>query len=273
MAEVATGVLHNVGNVLNSVNVSAALLNERVRQFRVESVGKAAALLHQHHDDLGTFLSQDPKGRNFPEYLGKLGRFLEREKQDMRDEIEALAKNIEHIKTIVAMQQSYAKIGGVLEELDPKDVLEDAVQINGSALERDHVEVVRDYEPVPRLLVDRHKILQILVNLISNARHALDQKESDKRIKLKICADGPDRVRLSVTDNGIGIPAENLNRIFSQGFTTRKDGHGFGLHSGANAARELGGSLSVRSDGPGRGACFTLELKVAHGAKHEADAK
>jgi signal transduction histidine kinase len=60
----------------------------------------------------------------------------------------------------------------------------------------------------------------------------------------------------------VGIPAENLTRIFNHGFTTRKDRHGFGLHSGALAAAQLGGSLTVRSDGLGRGAAFILELPL-----------
>jgi signal transduction histidine kinase len=86
-----------------------------------------------------------------------------------------------------------------------------------------------------------------------------------KQVTLRV-ASGEGRVRVSVIDNGVGIPAENLTRIFNQGFTTRKDGHGFGLHSGALAARELGGSLHVHSDGAGQGASFTLELPLAGAA-------
>lgn len=82
-------------------------------------------------------------------------------------------------------------------------------------------------------------------------------------------ANGDDKVRISVRDNGVGIPGANLNKIFNHGFTTRKkNGHGFGLHSGALAAREMGGQLTARSDGPGAGATFTLELplKVQQGS-------
>ena len=69
-------------------------------------------------------------------------------------------------------------------------------------------------------------------------------------------------MKISYIDNGIGIPADNLTRIFGHGFTTRKEGHGFGLHSGALAAKELGGALTVESDGPGKGATFTLEFPI-----------
>lgn len=260
MAEVATGVLHNVGNVLNSVNVSTALLNERLRACRVESVGKTAALLREHERDLARFLKEDPKGKAVPNYLKDLAEILMQDKREMQSEIDSLVKNIEHIKVIVGMQQSYAKIGGVLEPMDPKDLAEDAIQINSAGFDRHQIQLIRDFHPVRKVLVDRHKVLQILVNLLNNAKHALGDKPSDKKIVFGLSMPDPGKVRLSVADNGVGIPSENLSRIFSQGFTTRKDGHGFGLHSGANAAKELGGSLCAHSEGVGHGATFVLEL-------------
>jgi signal transduction histidine kinase len=267
MAEVATSVLHNVGNVLNSVNVSAALLNQRLRHSRVEFVAKAAALLRQPPAQLARYLAEDAKGKTLPDYLERLGGVLTQERTYLQTELQSLVKNIEHIKIIVAMQQSNAKTNGVIEQLDPKELVEHALQTQGATYARHNIEVTRDYQPVPRVLVDRHKALQILINLISNAKYALNEKPTDKRVRLSLLTDGPERVLISVSDNGSGIARENLDRIFSQGFTTRKDGHGFGLHSGANAAKELGGSLSVHSDGVGRGATFILELPAAGAAR------
>jgi signal transduction histidine kinase len=260
MAEVATGVLHNVGNVLNSVNVSASLLDERLRQNRAENTAKAVALLRQPPDQLARFLSEDPRGRNLPAYFEQLFTTLQDDRDFMRAEVSSLVKNVEHIKVIVAMQQGYARFAGVLEPCDPQELIEDAVRINAASLDRHQIELVRDFQSAPRILADRHKILQVLVNLINNAKHALDDKPSDRRIVLKLGPAGPEQVQISVTDNGVGIAPENLSRIFSQGFTTKKTGHGFGLHSGANAAKELGGSLSVHSDGLGKGATFILVL-------------
>ena len=272
MADVATGVLHNVGNVLNSVNVSTGLLDERLRRCSVESVARTAALLRQNQDQLGRFLTEDSRGRMLPAYLEKLGKILIQDKHTMQEELDSLGKNVDHIKTIVAMQQSFAKAAGVLEELEPGDLVEDALQINSISLSQHDIEVVRDYQPVPCVLVDRHKVLQILINLISNAKHALKERSSDRRLVLQIAPTAGDRIRISVSDNGVGIAPENLSRVFSQGFTTRQDGHGFGLHSGANAVRELGGSLSASSEGIGKGATFTLELPVAgaHSAEPHA---
>ncbi|HZP13711.1 MAG TPA: PAS domain S-box protein, partial [Nevskiaceae bacterium] len=260
MAEVATNVLHNVGNVLNSVNVSANLAIENVKKSRLGAFAKAAALLQQHQEDIGEFMSSDPRGRQLPGYLAQLSAHLTAEQEAMARELQLLLGNIDHIKDIVSMQQSYAKMSGVREIVKVADLVEDSLRMNDAALRRHGVALVREYADVPPINIEKHKVLQILVNLIRNAKYACDESgRSDGRITLAICRDG-DRVRISVSDNGVGIPAENLTRIFNHGFTTRKDGHGFGLHSGALAAKEMGGALWASSDGPGKGASFTLEL-------------
>jgi len=142
--------------------------------------------------------------------------------------------------------------------------MEEALQFNTRAFERHGIKLVRQYSPVPPVLVDRHKVLQILINLLRNAKQALlDVDRPDKQITLSIAASGNGHARISVADNGSGIAPESLTKIFSHGFTTKKDGHGFGLHSGALAAKEMKGSLTVHSDGPGTGATFTLELPLA----------
>jgi len=262
MAEVATSVLHNVGNVLNSVNISIAMLNERLRHLRVENVSKAAALLKKPAEQLAQFLIHDPKGRSLPEYLEKLGEALAQDKQALQAEVKTLIKSVEHIKVIVSMQQSLAKKGGVLEQVDITELVEDAIQVISPAYERHRIELIKDYMSVPPVLVDRHQVMQILINLLTNAKQALIERPTGKKVVVQVAMPKPDRVSVSVTDNGIGIPPENLGRIFTQGFTTRAGGHGFGLHSGANAAKQLGGSLTAYSKGPGHGATFVLELPI-----------
>jgi PAS domain S-box-containing protein len=263
MAEVATSVLHNVGNVLTSINISSSLLMDRVRNSRVASLGKAAALIRDHADDLPAFFARDPKGKQLPAYLTALAELLLKDHGEMLEELELLSRNIEHINDIVAMQQNYGKVAGVVEELPLAGLVEDALRMNLGSMERHGVQVVREYDKVPAVQVDKRKVLQILVNLIRNAKQACDERgQAGKRIILRVGLNGDNRVRISVIDNGIGIPPENLAHIFARGFTTRKDGHGFGLHSGALAAKELGGALLVQSDGPGQGAVFTLELPL-----------
>jgi C4-dicarboxylate-specific signal transduction histidine kinase len=262
MAEVATGVLHNVGNVLNSVNVSSTLLADRLRKSRAPNVARAANLLKERNGDLARWLTEDERGQMLPSYLAELGKHLATEHSEMTAELELLVKNVEHIKEIVAMQQNYAKVSGFTETLPLEKLMDDAIQMNAAALERHRVRVIRIYENVPNVRVDKHKVLQILVNLLRNAKYAMDATV-ERRLDLRIHMAGEGIVRMTMRDTGCGIPRENLTRIFSHGFTTKKDGHGFGLHSGAIAAKEMGGILTAESEGLGRGATFTLDLPIA----------
>jgi PAS domain S-box-containing protein len=260
MAEVATNVLHNVGNILNSVNISASLVIERVKQSKAPGVSKLAALLREKGASVGEFIAQDERGKRIPEYLFSLGEQLTNDQKMTLEELASLRDNMEHIKDTVAMQQSYAKLCGVTETVEVVDLVEDSLRLNAGAFVRHGVTLHREFAEVPAITVDKHKVLQILVNLVRNAKYACDESgRADKLITLRI-EKAPAGVRICVIDNGVGIPAENMPRLFTHGFTTRVDGHGFGLHSGALAAQELGGSLLVKSDGLGHGATFILEL-------------
>src|ERR1700722_13061230 len=260
MAEVATNVLHNVGNILNSVNISASLVIERVKQSKGSGVSRLAALLQEKGSAAGEFLTHDERGKRIPEYLSSLGEQLASDQKMALEELASLRDNLEHIKDTVAMQQSYAKLCGVTETIAVADLVEDSLRLNAGAFVRHGVTLRREFGEVPPITVDKHKGLQILVNLARNAKYACDESgRSDKLLTLRI-ESAPAGVRICVIDNGVGIPAENMSLLFTHGFTPRVDGHGFVLHSGALAAQELGGSLRVTSDGPGRGAMFILEL-------------
>jgi len=252
-----------VGNVLNSVNVSTTLVLEMVKKSRLNNLGRLAALIQEHSGDLAAFFTTDPRGRQLPEYLSTLANHLADEQAQLTAEVELTRKNIEHIKDIVTMQQSYAKVSGVVETVAVQDLVDDALRMNAGALTRHHVEVVRDFPAeAVECHTERQKVLQILVNVIRNAKYACDESSRpDKRLTMQVRVAG-DRVQIVALDNGVGIPAENITRIFSHGFTTREHGHGFGLHSGALAAKELGGSLAAHSDGPGTGARFVLDLPL-----------
>jgi two-component system, sensor histidine kinase ChiS len=260
MAEVATNILHNVGNVLNSVNVSGRLILDKVESSKVSGIAKAVALLESHKNDLPAFLEDQFTGKRLLNYLSKLDGYLSQEQVEIQKEVQSLLSNILHIKKIVAMQQSYARVSEALETLNIEDLVEDALQLNCGALETGRIKVVREYSKTQPIPVDKHRVLQILVNLIRNAMQAFgDTARNDKQVTLRITKEN-DRIRIAIIDNGIGIPKENMDRIFGHGFTTRKEGHGFGLHSSALAAKELGGALAVFSEGSGRGAKFTLDL-------------
>ncbi len=264
MAEVATGVLHNVGNVLNSVNVSATLIRDRLGTSRLSSLQRAVDLLRPQLGDVGRYLTVDPQGRLVAPYLIQLSDCLADEQLILRAEADSLMVNIEHIKEIVSMQQSFARVSGVQEPIEPATLFEDAMRMYAGLFDRRDIQVEEQFEATRPIIADRHKALQILINLITNARDALENgTQLPHRLTLRIGNASPTHGFLEVSDNGVGIEADSLTRIFSLGFTTKRDGHGFGLHSGANAAREMGGSLKVSSAGPGQGATFRIELPFA----------
>ena len=267
MAELATDVLHNVGNVLNSVNVSTTLLSDKLLKSRISRLADASALMSAHTDDLAAFLTADEKGKRLPAYLARLAQQLDDEQNAMLNEVKTLITSVQHIKDIVSAQQSHAGACGVVQSTSLAGVLDDALTVTARSFHRYGIELVREYADLPPVAIDKQRLLQIMVNLIRNAKHAaLDGQSADRRLTVRMIRLGGDRVQIDVIDNGVGIPPENLTRIFTHGFTTKKDGHGFGLHSSALAAKELGGSLTVHSAGPQRGATFTLVIPLAPAA-------
>ncbi|MBB3119510.1 DAHL domain-containing protein [Pseudoduganella violacea] len=268
MAEIATNVLHNVGNVLNSVGVSVSLLVRQARDSRAPGLSKAVQLINKQGAQWVDFLRGDERGQRLPAYLDELAGALGAERQNALAELNSLSSSIDHIKDIIATQQSYAGAACLLEDCSLDHLLEEALGMSGLAGQQDGIAIMRDYHALPPLRLDRHRVLQILINLLGNARRAMDGLAAgERRLILRLRQSADDSVQLQVADSGEGIPAENLARIFSHGFTTRKDGHGFGLHSCVLAAREMGGSLQAASDGPGTGATFTLQLPIHSSAK------
>ena len=265
MAEVATGVLHNVGNVLNSVNVSATLVSEKLDPDRIGKLVRAANLLRaQNPATLAEFLANDPKGKLLPLYLAEVSAQLAAERAEAVAELASLRKNIDHIKDIVATQQDHARSPGIIEPSSLATLIEEALRLTHASLEQSGITIARDFHEVPPVLVDRHLALQIFVNLLRNAKEAIeDAGPAKRRIAILVRRQDPRYVQAIFTDNGSGIAGENLTRIFSHGFTTREKGHGFGLHTASLAAQQMAGSLSAQSDGEGKGASFTLELPVA----------
>jgi signal transduction histidine kinase len=219
--------------------------------------------MQEHTSEIGDFLTRDERGRLLPEYLLTVSRQLAEEHATMWQELQSLTKNVDHIRSVVTMQQENARFVGVVEEVTLPELLDDALRLHATSLEKLGIQVRREYAPVPPLRVDRHKLLQILVNLLSNARHALVESPGpDKQLTLRVTPQPQARLRIEVADNGMGITPEHLARIFTLGFTTKQNGHGFGLHASALAAREMAGSLTCTSPGPGQGATFTIDLPL-----------
>ncbi|WP_257463258.1 trifunctional serine/threonine-protein kinase/ATP-binding protein/sensor histidine kinase [Archangium lipolyticum] len=262
MAEVASNVLHNVGNVLTSAVINVEMMRRHVGASRVGRVKQTSALLQEHRGTLADFLTRDARGSQLPDYLAELSEELLREQETLMEDVEAMHRYIDHIRAIVQVQQNYAKASVMEVECDLAQLVDDALRIQLASLKRHGISITREISVQPRVMVDKHKVLQILINLISNAKHAVDVlPESQRVLCMRLTAEGK-WARIQVVDNGIGIAPEFRERLFTHGFTTRKDGHGFGLHSSVLAAQMMGGRLTLESEGPGMGATATLELPL-----------
>ncbi len=262
MAEVASNVLHNVGNVLTSAVINVEMMRRHVGGSRVSRVKQATALLLENRETLADFLARDPRGSQLPDYFAELSEELLREQETLMEDVEEMHRNIEHIRAIVQVQQNYAKTSVMVVECELAQLVEDALRIQLASLKRHGISIIREMPVQPRVMVDKHKVLQILINLISNAKHALDVlPESQRMLCVRLSSEGA-WARVQVVDNGIGIAPEFRERLFKHGFTTRKDGHGFGLHASVLAAKMMGGRLTLESEGPGLGATATLELPL-----------
>ncbi len=266
MLEICNGALHNIGNVLNSVSVSAGLVCDSIGKSKTISLQKASDLIEQHQHDLSDFITNDEHGKHLPKFLIDVSKVIGQENQFLQHELSGITRHLEHIKQIIGTQQSYAGQIEIIEEVELTELLEDALKINIAGLESQGVQVIREFDDVPRSMACRNKVLQILVNLISNAKAALRGSGDEQKLwlRLHLSKDNADYACVQVIDNGVGITADNLKRIFDHGFTTRSTGHGFGLNSAIRAAREMKGRLWAESDGLDQGATFTLELPLAH---------
>jgi signal transduction histidine kinase len=269
MADVASTVLHNVGNVINSINVAVHVVHELIDQSSVILVHRIAELLKGHDENLAIFLTQDPKGKRIPPAIMKLGSHLIEEQQTVLKELEGLVRNIDHVKQIIISHQAMAKSRGISEALSVVELLDQAVELSFQPGDAKWIRIQRDYQSVPAVVTDRHQLLQILVNLLRNAKQAMQLQVGNDHL-LTIRVEGPTEDGLSVVitiqDTGMGIAPEHLARMFTRGFTTKHDGNGIGLHSSMVTIHRMGGLLKAHSDGIGAGATLTLILPVEVGA-------
>jgi signal transduction histidine kinase len=264
MAEIANNVLHSVGNVLNSVNVSTRLVRRTLGESRTQALRAPCALLDEHAGRLDEFTKSDPRGRILIPYLNRIAELCEAERQGVVEELDRLVRSIDYLKEIVATQQTHAGASSVLQAAGVHEILEEAIRVSSGLMNSLGVVVVREFGNIAPLLLDKSRLLQILLNLMSNASHAMESIPADAR-KLTLATalvrdSRGERLRITVRDEGEGIAPSHLASIFAHGFTTKKSGHGFGLHASAVAAIEMGGTLVAHSDGAGRGALFTLEV-------------
>jgi response regulator RpfG family c-di-GMP phosphodiesterase len=266
MAEVTMGMIHNVSNILNSLNVSAAIIGERIQQSQLANLIECSKLMDKHKNDLGDYLTKDPKGSLLPQYMMKVIESLQMDFVNIAKEITNFRKNVTIISEIITTQQSLSSLKNSDKAVEVQAILEDAVKISGYDFERNNITIQRDYVALKAVLINKIKLLQILINLIINAKQALMSVDQEHKILiLKINQPKKDTFSIEIIDNGAGIDAADLNKMFQYGFTTKVQGHGYGLHSSSIAAEEMRGKIEIYSEGLGKGTTVTLLLPYEEG--------
>lgn len=262
MADVASGTLHNVGNILNSVKVSAQLIKNKIKNSKINKLKKANDLLRENLHNLDEFILRNPKGKKLLEYYLKLEEVIFEEAGEVSENLNRLNDKIDMIADVVSAQQSYAGISSLTESYPLETVIEDALTLQSGSIGRYGIQVIKNYAALPEVPIQKAKLVHILINLIKNAKESMLETPVENR-KLTISTErNEDLARLVIKDTGKGIEAESLKKIFTHGYTTKKDGHGFGLHSCANYMMEMNGNIWAESEGIDKGASFILEFKL-----------
>ena len=264
MAEVAVGILHNLGNILNSVNVSINVIKENVDKSYIPKLICVIDLIEKNIDTIGDYITQDKKGKIIPEYLVSLAKALNTQHDTFSKEFINVEKYIRHINNIVDSQQRLAKSSNVISYFSPAEIIDDALNICQHQKGNKDIRYNKCFDRSLLINSDKNKLLQVLVNLFRNANESMSKKNNylKNEIKVILKKERKKYIKILVKDNGVGIEKENLSNIFSYGYTNKENGHGFGLHSCALFAKEMGGSLEVTSAGADKGATFTLTLPV-----------
>jgi signal transduction histidine kinase len=261
LADITIGTLHNIKNVLNSIKVSVGILRESWNADFGKGYKKATELLRSKYDSIERFIKEDPKGKILLEYYIKLEKVFDDETKESKKSLFRMLERIKAIEDIIDSQQRYG-IHNRFEEINPVLVIEDALNMQMGSIGKRKIRIRRSLKPVPSIKVEKTKLLHVLINLIKNASEAMNETPVNNRLLDLKTEMETDKVKIVVRDRGYGISPENLDKVFTRGFTTKTEGHGFGLNSSLNYVEGMGGTMRVSSDGIDKGATFILEFPL-----------
>ena len=256
MSQVADTVIHNVGNVLTNVNSLIETATDRVDGLRVAPLNKLAGRLRQGGN-------RDEVLAATPDYLQRLSAELEKDQCELSGLLSTLHDNVQHIHSVIRDQRQYTQQSIDQKQVSMVEIINEAVACCQANLLQDEIVVRFSFTRDCVIQSDRSLLLQIIINLIGNARNAMIESDCESRLLQLSLTDQNDMARFAVSDCGCGMTTETLARVFDAHFTTRAAGTGLGLHFSAITIKRLGGKIVAQSDGLGQGSTFTIELPIA----------
>ncbi len=265
IAEMTTGVLHNIGNILTTVSTSTNELRTILTRSKMEQFAMVNKMLDDERGHIPRFFQEDPKGKLIPEFLTKVARQFERESQAVYLETEKLLDKVALMAQAVSMEQSYVSSFDRKEQVDLTELMDNALSMLESSLKKRNIQVMRSYDTTPLCNLETVKLVHVITNLINNAADALNQKGPNAEgrwIKVVVRPRNGEYNEIQIIDNGCGISRANMARLFEFGFTTKSTGHGFGLHSCRVTMKEMGGDITIESEGEGKGSTMTLTVPI-----------
>lgn len=262
MAEMAVGILHNIGNAITPAKINNILLLNRLRTNSLTNDVKKAMT------DISAALKA-PETIDAEENQ-RLLAIAELLPQTIEDEYEYVAKAVEsvfqkheHIESIISMQLRYARSNKGIEEVDINALINDALQMLKESIENRKIIIKRYLGNIPPAIIEKGKMMQIVINLIKNAYEAMDNENLHLRILSVRTYVDQGYVVFAVQDTGEGFSAEEKHKLFHFGYTTKKLGSGFGLHSCANYLIANHGKIEAFSGGKGKGATFVVNVPTS----------
>lgn len=257
MAEVATGILHNVGNVMNSVNVATGLVQDQLKDNMSRSL-KAAAELLEKEEDLVCFFKNDPRAKHLPGFLAQ----MHKNSLSLGEQLIELREKVEYVNQVVAEQQAFASHADVSELVDMDILLTEVLANHRESLAQTGIQVTLRSEISFTIKTDRHRVSRVLQSLIQNSIESIQLAQPPAPKLILEILEQSEEILLSVVDNGIGIAPSNVKNIFRHGCRT-SDGNkrgNYSLHQCACSMEEIGAKLTAKSEGPGSGTSFTVHL-------------
>ena len=270
--EIVDTILHNIGNAINSVSVGIETIHHQLTNDKLTPrLTALAKALEQNQENFSDYIQNDPQGQKVLPFILTLAADFNIVQQQWEQTVERIRNRTSHIVDIIRTQNSYHRASTTRKDINLRAAILDAIRILQDSIDKRQIQIAVDCDNAPKeIRIQESQFHQVLVNLIKNAVEAIDElaqsgegnNNEAPRIEIRSHIQD-DFLSIDITDNGIGIEAENLQRIFSAGFTSKEHGSGLGLHSSANFVISSGGEIQACSNGKGSGATIRIILRLS----------